>query len=312
MFFKRKLKTEDKLKGLCVRMDELVSLKKYLPYIRRRHNNITSYQAGDIRSAFKGRGMELEEVRAYGYGDDVRDIDWRVTARKGDVYTKVFAEEKDREVYAVLDLSPYMVFGTKKELKSVSAAKLAALLGWQSLLNKDRFGLILFDGKNSRFFKPQNNQRNLMAIFKAIADASMATLQEPTETGEDNISDLSVPLQFLQYNLKSKAQIFIISNYNHISDDTKKTVVALNRRCRVYCVNVYDLLEETAPEDGEYSAEYEGQKLIFNTFSPDFKKAYAEYFAEKRKNMEDFCRRLGCHYINIRTDRPLYNQLKII
>ena len=293
-------------------MDELVSLKKYLPYIRRRHNNITSYQAGDIRSAFKGRGMELEEVRAYGYGDDVRDIDWRVTARKGDVYTKVFAEEKDREVYAVLDLSPYMVFGTKKELKSVSAAKLAALLGWQSLLNKDRFGLILFDGKNSRFFKPQNNQRNLMAIFKAIADASMATLQEPTETGEDNISDLSVPLQFLQYNLKSKAQIFIISNYNHISDDTKKTVVALNRRCRVYCVNVYDLLEETAPEDGEYSAEYEGQKLIFNTFSPDFKKAYAEYFAEKRKNMEDFCWRLGCHYINIRTDRPLYNQLKII
>lgn len=312
MFFKRKLKTEDKLKGLCVRMDELVSLKKYLPYIRRRHNNITSYQAGDIRSAFKGRGMELEEVRAYGYGDDVRDIDWRVTARKGDVYTKVFAEEKDREVYAVLDLSPYMVFGTKKELKSVSAAKLAALLGWQSLLNKDRFGLILFDGKNSRFFKPQNNQRNLMAIFKAIADASMATLQEPTETGEDDIPDLSVPLQFLQYNLKSKAQIFIISNYNHISDDTKKTVVALNRRCRVYCVNVYDLLEETAPEDGEYSAEYEGQKLIFNTFSPDFKKAYAEYFAEKRKNMEDFCRRLGCHYINIRTDRPLYNQLKIL
>lgn len=312
MFFKRKLKTEDKLKGLCVRMDELVSLKKYLPYIRRRHNNITSYQAGDIRSAFKGRGMELEEVRAYGYGDDVRDIDWRVTARKGDVYTKVFAEEKDREVYAVLDLSPYMVFGTKKELKSVSAAKLAALLGWQSLLNKDRFGLILFDGKNSRFFKPQNNQRNLMAIFKAIADASMATLQESAETGEDKISDLSVPLQFLQYNLKSKAQIFIISNYNHISDDTKKTVVALNRRCRVYCVNVYDLLEETAPEDGEYSAEYEGQKLIFNTFSPDFKKAYAEYFAEKRKNMEDFCRRLGCHYINIRTDRPLYNQLKIL
>ena len=172
-------------------MDELVSLKKYLPYIRRRHNNITSYQAGDIRSAFKGRGMELEEVRAYGYGDDVRDIDWRVTARKGDVYTKVFAEEKDREVYAVLDLSPYMVFGTKKELKSVSAAKFAALLGWQSLLNKDRFGLILFDGKNSRFFKPQNNQRNLMAIFKAIADASMATLQESAETGEDNISDLS-------------------------------------------------------------------------------------------------------------------------
>ena len=102
MFFKNGNKTENQLKGLYAGIDELISQRRYLPYM-----------AGDIRSAFKGRGMELEEVRAYGYGDDVRDIDWRVTARKGDTYTKIFSEEKDREVYAVLDLSPYMLFGTR-------------------------------------------------------------------------------------------------------------------------------------------------------------------------------------------------------
>ena len=310
MFFKKKKEEENKLKGLCVTVEDLVSLKKYLPYIRQRHNNITSYQAGDIRSAFKGRGMELEEVRAYGYGDDVRDIDWRVTARKGDVYTKIFAEEKDREVYAVLDLSPYMLFGTKKELKSVSAAKLVALLGWQSIVNKDRFGLLLFNGYETRFFKPQNNQRNLMAVFKAIAHASHDVLYLDKQS--DEMKDLSAPLQFLQYNLKSKAQIFIISSFGDVSDSTKKILATLSRRCRVYCVNIFDILEDEAPEDGEYAAAYDGKKIIFNTFSDKYKKTYAGYFAEKRKNMETFCKRWGGHYLDIRTDRPLYRQLKII
>ncbi len=313
MFFNFKKKNENnnnKLKGLCVTVEDLVSLKKYLPYIRQHHNNITSYQAGDIHSAFKGRGMELEEVRAYGYGDDVRDIDWRVTARKGNVYTKIFAEEKDREVYAILDLSPHMLFGTKKELKSVSAAKLAALLGWQSIVNKDRFGLLLFNGYETRFFKPQNNQRNLMAVFKAIAQASREILQLNNQA--EDVRDLSAPLQFLQYNLKSKAQIFIISSFGNISDSTKKIVATLSHRCRVYCVNIYDILEDTAPEDGEYAAAYDGKKLIFNTVSDNFKKTYASYFAEKRKNMETFCKQWGGHYLDIRTDRPLYRQLKIV
>ena len=114
MFFLGRKSETTKTNGLYASLDELFEQKKYLPYIKKHSNNVTSDRSGDIRSAFKGRGMEFEEVRTYGFGDDVRDIDWRVTARKGDVYTKVFSEEKDREVYVVLDLSPYMLFGTKK------------------------------------------------------------------------------------------------------------------------------------------------------------------------------------------------------
>ena len=124
--------------------------------------------AGDVKSAFKGRGMELEEIRSYAYGDDVRDIDWRVTARKEQPFTKLYAEERDREIYVLLDLSPQMVFGTRHELKSVAAAKIAALLGWMSLENKDRFGCVVYDGQENLFFKPQNNRANMMIMLKKI------------------------------------------------------------------------------------------------------------------------------------------------
>lgn len=311
MFFKRAEKTENELKGLYADLGDLIAQRKFLPYIRRRHNNVTSCQAGDIRSAFKGRGMELEEVRAYGYGDDVRDIDWRVTARKGDTYTKVFSEEKDREVYVVLDMSPYMVFGTRKELKSVAAAKVAALLGWQSLTNKDRFGVLIYDGYDIKFFKPQNNQKNLMAVFKAVSETSYDILYQ-NKTAKKKKVEWPDALLFLQYNLKSRATVFVVSDFNTADEKAMNAIMALSRKSAVFCANVYDLLEESAPDSGEYQIEYENERLMFSTASENFRKIYASYFAEKRKNMETFCKRFNCHYLNIRTDLPLHKQLKLL
>lgn len=308
MFSKKEITEKSTTDGLSASLEDLIAQKKYLPYVKHRQYAITSDRAGDIRSAFKGRGMELEEVRAYGYGDDVRDIDWRVTARKDDTYTKVFSEEKDREVYVVLDLSPYMVFGTKKELKSVSAAKLAALLGWQSMVNKDRFGLLLYDGKETKVFKPQNNQKNLMAIFKAISDTSAEILKQ----SEPKKADIAEALQILQFSTKNRAMVFVISDFKNIKETAQKALVTLTKRCRVYCVNVFDYIEEIPPESGEYAAEYKGEKLVFNTSSSEFKDVYYQYFAGKRKAMENFCKRFGCQYLNIRTDQPLYKQLKIL
>lgn len=309
MFFKKKEINEKQPNGLSVGVDELIEQKKYLPYIKQKHNHLTSDQAGDIRSAFKGRGMEFEEVRTYGFGDDVRDIDWRVTARKNETYTKVFAEEKDREVYVVLDLSPYMVFGTKKELKSVSAAKLAAMLGWQSVINKDRFGLVLYDGINTKTFKPQSNHKNLMAILNAISETSANILNSEANL-ED--ADINVPLKFLRYGVKSRAMVFILSDFKNITEEALKSIVALTKRCRVYCINIYDFIEEVPPPSGEYMAQYDKDKIIFDSTSDIFKRTYFYYFQDKRKAMESFCKQFGCQYLNIRTDKPLYKQLKIL
>lgn len=313
MFFKTKKQDDEVNNGLYASLDELIEQKKYLPYLKRRSNYITAANAGDIRSAFKGRGMEFEEVRTYGFGDDIRDIDWRVTARKGDTYTKVFLEEKDREVYVLLDLSPYMLFGTKKELKSVTASKIAALLGWQSMENKDRFGLILFDGTNTKVFKPQSNQKNFMAILKTISDTSKTILENAKDKDKAiSVSDISEPLKFLQFNIKSRAMVFVISDFKNATENVLKSITALTKRCKIYCINVYDYIEDVSPDSGEYMAEYGGEKLIFNT-SPDiFKSTYFRYFQKKRKEMEDFCKKFKCSYINIRSDKHIYTQLKIL
>ena len=310
MFLKKQKIAENTQKGIDVSIDELIEQKRYLPYIKRRHNNIVSDQVGDIKSAFKGRGMEFEEVRAYEFGDDVRDIDWRVTARKNETYTKVFAEEKDREVYVILDLSPYMLFGTKKELKSVSAAKLAALLGWQSLINKDRFGLILYTGEETKLFKSQSSQKNFMAILKTIS----ITTKDIVEKSKNKLSERKIGLeksiQLAQYIIKSHAMVFILSDFKNISD--MQPIVALTKRNRVYCVNIYDVVEEIAPISGEYMAEYNGERLVFDTSSEIFKRTYYYHFLDKRRSIENFCKRFGCYYLNIRTDRPLHKQLKIL
>ena len=310
MIFKKKTNQEisEKSNGLYASLEDLFEQKKYLPYIKQKHLQTTSDQVGSIRSAFKGRGIEFEEVREYGFGDDVRDIDWRVTARLGNTYTKVFSEEKDREVYVVLDLSPYMVFGTKKELKSVSASKITALLGWLSLSNKDRFGVILFDGKKTKVFKPQGNQKSLNAILKSISITSKEVLDYPQNI-EANINK---PLQLLQYNIKSKAEIFIVSDFKNANEDALKTIIALTKRCNIYCLNMYDYIEETSPQSGEYFVEYNKEKLSFNTTSSTFKDVYSQYFAKQRKSKEDFLKKFKCQYINIRTDKELHKQLKVI
>ena len=294
--------------GLFATIDELIAERKNAAYIRELNVRLaTSQQAGDVKSAFKGRGMEFEEIRAYNFGDDVRDIDWRVTARKLKPYTKLYAEEKDREIYVFLDLSPKMLFGTKKELKSVSAAKIAALLGWLSLANKDRFGCIIFDGRESYLFKPQNHKNSLLAILKKIAEVSKDIMQR---SAEDTVSAAKA-LQLLQQSLKSHATVFIISDFAEMTDNSKRHLAALARKARLYFVHVFDILEEMAPKAGEYMIENKGRGLVFDSRPKVFRTAYHNYFAAKRANLKDFCHKFLCHYIEVRTDIALYKQLKI-
>ena len=300
---------EDETSGLFVTLDELVEQRKYAAYLKALTTQlVTSNQAGDVKSAFKGRGIELEESRVYTFGDDIRDIDWRVTARKDVPYTKLYAEEKDREIYVLLDLSPYMVFGTKKELKSVAASKVAALLGWLALGNKDRFGCIIFDGKNNYVFKPRNNQANLIAIFKKTASVSQEILHNQNK-GED--IGLSKSIRLLQQNIKSQAAIFVISDFNHLDEAAKKSIAVLAKKSKVFMINIFDVLEENPPKAGEYMASGYGMRLVFNSNSRQFQKAYKAHFALKRHEVKEFALRFGCRYIDVRTDIDLYRQLKI-
>ena len=303
---KNKQNENDKLRGLCVTTEDLIVQQKYVPYLSLKPNKLTSNRAGDVKSAFKGRGMEFEEVRAYNLSDDIRDIDWRVTARKDEPYTKVFNEEKDREIIVLLDLSASMVFGTKNELKSVTACKIAALIGWLAVRNKDRFGLLLFDGAEAAYYKAQSNLANLMSIFNRVALKSEEVL------GNSEIGDMGKALDLLQYHQKGQGTIFILSDFHDFNQDKFKKIAALSKRNQIYCLNIFDVLEELAPEDGVYAAAYNNEKTVFDTSSGIFKNAYRQQFADNRAVLQKNCQKFHCKYMEIRTDQPYIKQLSLI
>ena len=306
MLFRRKKNKSVTDKGLSVSLEDMLEQQNYLSYLQIKNNTATSALSGEIKSALKGKGMELEEVRAYTYGDDIRDMDWRVTARKSEPFTKVYHEEKDREITVLIDMSESMVFGTKNELKTVSAAKIAALLGWYALKNKDRFGALVFDGENSHYFKPQNNRQNLISVFKAISEISKKVLTDNKK------GDISTALKLLQLHRKGQGIIFILSDFKQIDVEKFKQIAALAKNNKVCCVNIFDVLEEVAPQSGEYSVEYNKQVLDFDSAPEYFKQVYRQYFADKRETLRKNCRKFSCKYVEIRTDIPVYKQLRLM
>lgn len=303
----------EKLSGLAADFKELADMRRYVPYLKEFRFNQTSLQSGDARSAFKGRGMEFAEVRSYSYGDDVRDIDWRVTARKNQPYTKLYAEEKDREVYVWLDLSPYMQFGTRKELKSVTASKITALLGWFSLENKDRFGVAVFDGVNTHIFEARRTTDNLLAILKQIETISAQIIAGEGEGSKQPLlSAVTKSLQQFQTRIGTKSIIFIVSSFEGFAANFSREISRLSRNHEVFAVNVYDVLEEIAPPPGEYLAQYNDDKQLLVNSGTDFAKDYQDFFAQKRQKIQEFCAKFNCRYREVRTDLPIYKQLRPI
>lgn len=292
--------------ALAPSLKALMNIKKDVPYLKDFHFKKTSYQAGDAKSSFKGRGIEFEEVRPYLFGDDVRDIDWRVTARKNQPFTKLYMEEKDREVYVWLDLSQKMYFGTRGELKSVTAAKAAALIGWFALSYKDRLGFALYDGRRTYLFEPRRNQEYFLAVLKKIEKIA----KENLEGGQDT-QTVEKSLQYMQKKASRHAIVFLVGSFD-LKQSASKEIALLAHKNEVYVIDVFDRLEAVCPPKGEYPAEFEGQKAQILSSGEKYALIYEAYFEKKRKDLKEFCAKNGAHYRSIRTDLPIYTQLRPI
>lgn len=291
--------------ALAADFKQMALMRRYVPYLRDFKLNQTSLQAGDSRSAFKGRGIEFEEVRAYNYGDDVRDIDWRVTARKNQPFTKLYNEEKDREVYIWLDLSAKMRFGTKHELKSVTVAKTAALIAWYALENKDRVGMAVFDGNKTLIFEPKRTVDNLFAVFKQIEKIAAESLYQTNESGSAIKS-----LKLLQQKAKHRAIVFVVGSFTDMEAESSALLSAFARNHELYLINIFDELEDKAPPAGEYLAQYHNQKQLLAVSGKAFAEDYRQYFAEKRQKIKKICAKINCRYREVRADLPIYKQIK--
>jgi uncharacterized protein (DUF58 family) len=287
---------EANLFGVVALVDELVSQRRVNYNILKAPSfKVSSVGAGAFRSPFRGRGMEFDEVRLYQAGDDVRTIDWRVSAKTGKTHTKLFHEERERPVHILTDLRPQMRFGTKGAFKSVVAARLSSMIGWAALENGDRIGGLIISSKKQVVFSPQRSRKTLMGMIKSLSQATK-------DDGKNKVKSLAQAVSDLRHVVRTGGMVFVISDFADYDEDLFKHLGMLSAKGDVACVHIYDVLEEKAPPAGMYRVS-DGQDVsVINSADENWKNAFEEYFESQKKELEKFCHQRRISYIKIRTD----------
>ncbi|KMT65815.1 DUF58 domain-containing protein [Catenovulum maritimum] len=262
--------------------------------------------AGNYVSTIKGRGMEFDEVRHYQAGDDVRMIDWRVTARTGKTHTKLFREERERPVFVLTDLGESMQFGSQLLYKSVQAAHLAALIGWNVKQRGDRLGGLVFNQNQHMELKPRSRQAGVLQYIHAL-DA----LSKPTaEAAQTNFTDACARIRRLA---KPGSMVVIISDFQNLTDAAVKHLSQISQHCELKTYRIYDPLELSLPSSNiKQSLQVSHQEKIGQIILGDAKNA-ASYQQEALKFMQAQQQKLQacrCKLIDISAAIPLEEQFK--
>ena len=251
--------------------------------------------AGSYHSVFKGQGMSFDEVRLYQPGDDIRQIDWNVSARSNDVYIKQFVEERELTVMILIDMSRSLDFGTRKETKRRVAARLAALLAFSAIKNNDRVGLVLFTDHVERYVPPKKGRKHVLRVIGEIIGF------EP----EGRATDIAAGLEFLLHITKRKAIAFLISDF--LTDGFDKPLRIASRRHDLVPVVLSDVMEESLPNMGMAWIEdpESGAMVPVPTHSRSFRRHFRRRSAEARAQLISMFQRLNIDTISLRTGEPL-------
>ncbi len=233
--------TESEL--ISVKLNTLIGLAKPAAILNLHQSTIRSKQSGGFVSRFKGRGMEFDESRLYQAGDDIRSIDWKVTARTGKTHTKIFREERERPIFISVDHRPSMFFATRGVFKSVQAAKIAALLAWKAQLQGDRLGGQLLTESYCQELKPQNGKHAVLRFFNALVKHNKKSDKQYT---------LNDAIARLVQHARPGSLVYIISDFRGFNDKTENHLAKLSRHCEVVLIQIYDPLESQLPKKGRY------------------------------------------------------------
>lgn len=226
-----------------VALKTLVNLASQAASLNLHHSGIRAMQSGGYVSRFRGRGMEFDEVRLYQPGDDVRSIDWKVTARTDKPHTKIFREERERPVFISVDNRPTMQFATRGVFKSVQAAKLAALIAWAAQRHGDRIGGQIFSAQSCYELKPQHGKHGVLRFFNSLVNPP--TVLMPAMSFEHVLARLN-------QHAKPGSLIYLISDFRGFNLQAENYLAKLARHCQVVLIFVYDPLEKALPESGRY------------------------------------------------------------
>ena len=256
--------------------------------------------AGQYHSAFKGRGMSFSEVREYQYGDDVRDIDWNVTARFHKPYVKVYEEERELTVMLLVDMSESLSFGTIKQTKRDMLTEIAATLAFAAIQNNDKIGAIFFSDRIEKFIPPQKGRNHILYMIRELLGF----------TPESSRTDIKVPLEFLTNALKKRCTAFLLSDFI-APHDYKNALTIANRKHDVVAIQVYDRRVAELPEIGLMKVRdaESGEEIYIDTSSPKVQKAQREWWQEQRSNIESIFARSRVDSISVRTDQDYVKAL---
>ena len=255
--------------------------------------------SGEYHSTFKGQGMEFEEVRQYEPGDDIRLIDWNVTARTGYPHIKKFREERELSVVLLVDASSSGRFGTRERFKSETAAELGALLAFSAIKNNDKVGLIIFTDQIEKFVPPRKGRGHVLRLIREIL------FFEPKRTG----TDVAGALEYLNRVVRRKSVVFLISDF--ISEDFHRPLQVANRRHDLIAVKISDPRESRFDDVGliELEDAETGEVYVIDTGSKEFRREYAARADEDLGRLEREFRLINLDFINIRTDQPYIKPL---
>lgn len=253
--------------------------------------------AGAYHSVFKGMGMAFSEVRQYQPGDDVRRIDWNVTARMRDAYVKLFVEEREMTVMLLVDASGSGAFGSREQPKREVAAEIAALLAFSAIKNNDRIGLIIFTDRVERFVPPKKGRKHVLALISEILSYRPVSLA----------TDLRAGLEFLGRVARRRSVAFLVSDFIVEGGTTsyEKAMRITHRKHDLIPVIISDPLEEELPSVGYvYFEDVEtGEVVLFDTDGPG-RARYGAAVRRAREERDALFRRLSMDFVSVRTDRP--------
>ncbi|MBI1663180.1 MAG: DUF58 domain-containing protein [Nitrosopumilus sp.] len=275
-------------------MTELTELLKQVKNLDiKTRNLVEGMESGTYRSRFRGGGIEFSEVREYAAGDDSRRIDWNVSARYNDLFVKEFVEEKELNVYVIMDMSASNDFGFVKSKKELGFEVTASLM-FSALKNNDRVGLGLFTDSLEKFVPAKKGKKHMMEILKKLLE------YVPKNTQTDIFHSLSE----LQTNLKRKSVVFIVSDF--ISDSFVKPLKYLKLKHQIILVNISDIHETKIPEIGNVYLEdaESGEQILVNISDKKFQEQYSNLLKQTREENEYEMKKLGVDFLNLSNEEP--------
>lgn len=256
--------------------------------------------AGEYHTAFKGRGMTFAEVREYQYGDDVRDIDWNVTARHNHPYVKVYEEERELTVMLLVDVSNSRNFGAVGEMKREMIAEVAATIAFSAIQNNDKIGVIFFSDKIEKFIPPKKGRKHILFIIRELLDFKP----------ENNGTDISLVLKYFTDALKKRCTTFLISDFIDQHDYQTSLSVAGNKH-DVIGIQIYDKRDSQLPNVGLIKIQdlESGREQWVNTSSGKVRKTYNRWWYERQQYMTDTLQKCRVDSISIATDEDYVKSL---